>query len=171
MQAKNAEFLTKIDIEELEDYGFVYVRDQPCKIQTFEYVRPNKKFKKRQDEDAPEKVRAEVKAHNVWTDQEVFSGTINEDPCTVPKVEWEEYEVQFVDHKTPLIKLMEVDTEDFEEIDTIPMPDDEKPGFCKLLREEFGKTQEEGDKEFIVKVICMFGRKQIYEYYTKQMDI
>ena len=171
MIKKNAEFLKQIELEDLEDYGFYYTRDQPCRIQQIDYIRGDKKFKKRQDEDTVEKLRAQVVVHNVFTDQEVWNGVITEDPCTVPIVAWEEYEVVHVGHSDNECRLMEIDSEDFEEIDSIKLPTEEKPTLVKLLREAFVKSQDVGDTNVFVKVICMWGRKQIYEYEVKHAEI
>ena len=171
MQKVDAAFFIEIELDDLEDYGFCYARDKPCRIQKIDYMRPNKKFKKRQTEEGePEKIRAEVIAHNVWTDEEVWKGVINEDPIKVPKAEWEHYEVVFVDHSGNGCRLMEKETEDFEEIDTIYLPTEEKPNLVKELRECFAEHQD-SDKTVFVKVLLMFGRKQIYDYYVEQNDI
>ena len=109
-------------------------------------------------------------AHNVFTNEEVFSGVLTDDPIKVPKVEWEIYEAVFLDAKKDDCRLMIEDSEDFEEIDGIKLPSKEKPELVRMMREEFSKAEAEG-KVMKVDVILMFGRKQIYGYRLEQTDL
>jgi hypothetical protein len=163
MEKKNLEYLTQIPLDELEEYGFVFIRDQPCRIQKIDYMRPQKKFKKRETlEDAPEKIRASVIAHNVFTDQEVFNGVIAEDPVTVPKIQWEDYEVVNLEFNTGNCRLMLEGTEDFEEFDHIKQPV-ERPVLLKEIRNAFTAAQDLGDR-LVVQVLEIWGRTEMYEY-------
>lgn len=170
MEKGSDQYLLFCPLDELEEYGFLYIRNQPCKIQTIDMMRTKDKYKKKKDDDIPERVRAQVKAHNAWTDEEVFDGTVTDDPVKVPKIDWEVYEAIFIDPKTSECRLMLEDSEDFEEIDDIKLPVEEKPKLVELLRKDFSEANEVNDR-ILVKVICMFGRKQIWEYSRERTDV
>lgn len=146
-------YTKKIPIEELEEYGYVMIRKQPCQITQITKIQNDTKHG---DAGGKAKLRWDLVVHNLFTGEEVWKGIVKDPLMEVPIIEWNSYDVSFVSTTDAGINLMD---EDCEEIDGIELPVDDNPSLVKDIRDAYND-----DQDIIVKVAEAFGRKVIVSY-------
>ena len=144
----------KIPIEEVEDYGYVYCRNQPCFITQIDKVVAFNKGEKSKGQD---KVKYDIVAVNPFTRELVFKGIIKGPEVQVPEITLLEYEVTFVSSDGKDITVVD---ENFEEVDGIELPVDDNPDLVTNIR----KAVLDDEKDIEVLVVDCDGTKYIREF-------
>ena len=168
-----------IVISELPDYGYIWIRDAPCRVTHIEkFENPDKHSKNvkaikkeekakvakaanpdnsdeenEEDENELKRIRFDIVAENIWTGEIAFKGLVKGPTVEVPIFKKSTYSVVYVDTNSDSTKLLD---EDFQENEDIPLPVNDNP----KLTEEIRKTFKSG-KEFSVEVIETMGKTAI----------
>jgi translation elongation factor P/translation initiation factor 5A len=145
-------YTKKIPIDELKDYGYVMVRNQPCKIAAAVKFQNDSKH----GEAGKSKMRWDVIVNNLFTGEEVWKGLLKDELVEVPVVALVIYDVSFVSQTDANIELLD---EDCEQVDGIELPVEDNIRLTKAIRKAFAE-----DLEVKVEVVEAFGRKMIVDF-------
>ena len=151
MYSKNDKknYLSTIPISELEEYGYIFIREQPCKITQYQkFVNEEKHSGKAKpqkhdgDEDEYEderRMRFDIVAENVFSGKEVFKGIVKGPNVEVPVLKKMVFGVVFIDNNSERTQLLD---EDFQENEDIPLPLEDNPELCEQIRNRFNKGED-----------------------------
>jgi translation elongation factor P/translation initiation factor 5A len=146
-------YTKKIPIEELEEYGYVMIRKQPCKIMQILKIQNDAKHG---SGGGKAKLRWDLVVNNLFSGEEVWKGIVKDAQMEVPIVEITTYDLNYASNTDSECTLMD---EECEEIDGVELPVDDNPGLVKDIRNAFND-----DQDITVDVCEAFGRKVIIAY-------
>ena len=163
-KAEKSEHLQTIPISELEEHGYIFIREQPCRLLSAEKFAnevkysKNPKTQKKQEEDEEDeedekRIRYDIVAENVFTGKEVFKGLVKGPTVEVPTVEKKLFGLVYVDNTSDRTQLLD---ENFQENEDIPLPVDDNPALSEDIRKRFNK----GEDLSLLVITCM-GRTAI----------
>ena len=144
-----------IPIEELEEYGYIYIRDQPCKI--IHAIKQQNQAKHGKSEE-PGRVKWQIEASNVFTNKEVYKGQIKGEDVKVPVVSTKQYEVVYASNGDSEIRVIDMEDEDCEEREDLELPVEDNPNLTKRIREAVNDG-----KDVLVLVLSCMGRDVIID--------
>ena len=145
-------FSHNIPIEDLEEYGYAVIRNQPCKLSQIVKLQNDTKH----GEPGKAKLRWDVVATNIFSGDEVWKGILKDSEIEVPDVQFETFDVSFVSQTDASIELMD---ENCELVDGIELPIYENPRLVSDIRKSFAESG-----AIKVTVVETFGKKAIVDY-------
>jgi translation elongation factor P/translation initiation factor 5A len=145
--------LTKIPIEELEDYGYIYIRNEPCRI--VEALR-QQNASKHGKSDEPGRLRWQIEAVQAFTGEEVFKGIVKDEMVEVPVFEKKKYDVIFVSNGDAEIRVMDPEDEECEELTHLELPLEENMPLVERIRKAANS-----DEDILVETLTCMGREVI----------
>ena len=158
-KAEKAEHLKTIPISELEEHGYIFIRDQPCKVVSVEKFANEVKYSKNpktqkkqvddeEDEEDEKRIRLDIVAENIFSGKEVFKGLVKGPTVEVPIVEKKLFGVVYIDNASDRTQLLD---ENFQENEDIPLPVEDNPALVEDIRSRFNK----GEDLSLLVVSCM----------------
>ncbi len=116
MQKNSDKVIRKANISELPDIGYIYVRNQPCRITLIETIKNESKYTKKEpkaskaktqkavgsddeegeDEDET-RIRFDIVAENLFSGKEVYRGIVKGPTVDIPVMDKATFNVRFKD--------------------------------------------------------------------------